>query len=132
MAGAWGGMGPARALADRGRRGGARRVPVRGGPADFRLDLGHLQLCHRQLPHAPDAAARARSMAAGATSSIGRPRLAAISSGRFRLFSAATVPCTTLIGFEEPSDRDTTPLIPPPSSTPPTPPPATTPLPPPP
>jgi len=37
------------------------------------------------------AAARARSMAAGATSSIGRPRRAAISSGRFSALSAATV-----------------------------------------
>src|ERR1700751_5792199 len=56
-------------------------------------------------------------MAAGATSSIGRPRLAAISSGRFRLFSAATVACTTLIGLDEPSERDSTSWMPAHSST---------------
>ena len=68
-------------------------------------------------------------MAAGATSSIGRPRLAAISSGRFRLFSAATVACTTLIGLDEPSERDSTSLMPAHSSTARTGPPAMTPVP---
>ena len=41
-------------------------------------------------------------MAAGATSSTGRPRRAATCSGDSRLFSAATVACTMLIGFDEP------------------------------
>ena len=41
-------------------------------------------------------------MAAGATSSTGRPRRAAISSGRTRPLSAATVACTMLIGLDEP------------------------------
>src|SRR5689334_7227745 len=68
-------------------------------------------------------------MAAGATSSIGRPRLAAISSGRFRLLSAATVACTTLIGLDEPSDRDSTSWMPAHSSTARTGPPAMTPVP---
>src|SRR5580698_4874427 len=68
-------------------------------------------------------------MAAGATSSIGRPRLAAISSGRLRLLSAATVACTTLIGFDEPSDRDSTSWMPAHSSTARTGPPAMTPVP---
>ena len=68
-------------------------------------------------------------MAAGATSSIGRPRLAAISSGRLRPFSAATVACTTLIGLEEPRDRDSTSWMPAHSSTARTGPPAMTPVP---
>ena len=68
-------------------------------------------------------------MAAGATSSIGSPRRAAISSGRFRLFSAATVACTTLIGFDEPSERDSTSCTPAHSSTARTGPPAMTPVP---
>src|SRR5271166_1868882 len=91
--------------------------------ADLGLDLCDLQLCHRLAPPqlvvsaaagtpaplpAAAAAARALSMAAGATCSIGRPRRAAISSGRFRLFSARTVACTTLIGFDEPRDLDRT------------------------
>ena len=68
-------------------------------------------------------------MAAGATCSIGRPRLAAISSGRFRAFSPATVACTTLMAFDEPRDRDSTSCIPAHSSTARTGPPAITPVP---
>src|SRR3984885_2714436 len=83
----------------------------------------------RAYAPAPAAAARARSMAAGATSSIGRPRLAAISSGRFRLFRATTVACTTLIGLDEPSERDSTSWMPAHSSTARTGPPAMTPVP---
>src|SRR6516225_9326374 len=119
-------------LADPPQPKRAQRIPLRAGAADLRLDLGHPQLCHRNVSRqapAPAAAARARSMAAGATSSIGSPRLAAISSGRFGLFSAATVACTTLIGFEEPSERDSTSLIPAHSSTARTGPPAMTPVP---
>src|SRR5450631_3498048 len=90
---------------------GSQGVPLPLGPADLRLDLGDLQLCHFRAPAQllPElavaaAAARARSMAAGATCSIGRPRRAAISSGRFRLFSAATVAWMTLIAFDDPRD----------------------------
>src|SRR5487761_931816 len=113
----------------------AERGPLLGSAADPRPGLGYFQLCHRSAPGqllpvaAPAAAARARSMAAGATSSIGRPRLAAISSGRFRLFSAATVACTTLIGLDEPSERDSTSWMPAPSSAARTGPPAMTPVP---
>src|SRR4051794_13311944 len=73
--------------------------------ADRRADLGDAQLLgHGQTP----CPARARSMAAGATSSMGRPRRAAISSGRIRPLSAATVAWTMLIGLSEPSDLDST------------------------
>src|SRR5690349_5069907 len=68
-------------------------------------------------------------MAAGATSSIGSPRRAAISSGRLSPLRAATVACTTLIAFEEPRDRDSTSWIPAHSSTARTGPPAMTPVP---
>src|SRR5256885_3442 len=112
----------------------AQRGPLLGGATDPRPGLGYLQLCHRPapgqpLPAAAAAAARARSIAAGATSSIGSPRRAAISSGRLRLFSAATVACTTLIGFDDPSDRESTSLTPAHSSTARTGPPAMTPVP---
>src|SRR5437763_5713795 len=58
--------------------------PLGAGAADGRPLLPDLQPCHESsLPaQLAPAAARARSMAAGATSSSGRPRLAAISSGR--------------------------------------------------
>ncbi len=72
----------------------AQRVALVLLAADARPELGDLEPCH----HAPVPAARARSSAAGATSSSGRPRRAATSSGRSRPFSAATVACTTLIG----------------------------------
>src|SRR5215211_7103249 len=75
--------------------------------------LGDLQLRHRYaVPSRAAASAalsaarslRARSMPAGATSSIGRPRRAATSSGRCSNLSAATVACTTLIALSLPSD----------------------------
>ncbi|ALM41032.1 hypothetical protein SFR_4417 [Streptomyces sp. FR-008] len=69
--------------------------------ADVRLLLRDLELRH----YAP-APARARSRAAGATSSRGRPRRAAISSGRWRPLRAATVACTMLIALSEPRDFD--------------------------
>src|ERR1017187_5292224 len=113
----------------------SQRVTLRAGATDLRLCLGNLQLCHlccsAQLlgSAALAAAVRARSMAAGATCSIGGRRRAAISSGRFRLFSAATVACTTLIGLDEPSERDSTSCTPAHSSTARTGPPAMTPVP---
>src|SRR5215472_709619 len=113
----------------------AQRLPLHPGAADLRLDLGNPQLAHVCSPApAPAAAvaaaaARALSMAAGATCSIGRPRRAAISSGRFRLFSAATVAWITLIGLDEPRDRDSTSWMPAHSSTARTGPPAMTPVP---
>src|SRR5205085_3304632 len=95
--------------------------------ADGALDLGHLELGH----HAPfpAAAARARSMPIGATSSSGKPRRAATSSGRCRPLSAATVACTMLIALSLPSDLDSTSLTPAHSSTARTGPPAMTPVP---
>src|SRR3954453_3371254 len=51
-------------------------------------------------------------MAAGATSSRGRPRRAAISSGRTRSFSACMVACTMLIGFDEPRLLESTSWMP--------------------
>src|SRR5579859_4584912 len=113
----------------------AQRGPLAGGAADPRLGLGYFQLCHRSAPGQllPDAAAaaaaRARSMAAGATSSIGSPRRAAISSGRLSPLSAATVACTTLSALDEPRDRDSTSCTPAHSSTARTGPPAMTPVP---
>src|SRR5258708_1865766 len=115
----------------------AQRVPLHLRAADPRLDLGHPYFCHccsRSPVPAPAAAvaaaaARALSMAPGATGSIGRPRRAAISSGRFRLFSAATVAWITLIGFDDPRERDSTSWIPAHSSTARTGPPAMTPVP---
>src|SRR6185369_11606604 len=68
-------------------------------------------------------------MAAGATSSRGRPRRAAISSGRTRSFSACMVACTMLIGFEEPRLLESTSWMPAHSSTARTGPPAMTPVP---
>ncbi len=47
-------------------------------------------------------------MAAGATSSTGRPRRLATASGSSRLCSAATVACTTLIALSEPKDLAST------------------------
>src|SRR6476469_7704260 len=51
------------------------------GP-DLRTYLGHLEPCH----HRTAASARAASMAAGATSSTGRPRRAATASGDSSIF----------------------------------------------
>src|SRR3954469_4695134 len=64
----------------------AQRLALAAGAADRRAALGDLQARHQTV-----VPARARSMAAGATSSMGRPRRAAISSGRCRSRSAATV-----------------------------------------
>src|SRR5699024_2984149 len=73
--------------------------------------------------------ARARSIPAGATSSIGRPRRAATSSGRCRPLSAATVACTTLMALSDPSDLHRMSLTPAHSSTARAAPPAITPVP---
>src|SRR5208282_5752087 len=124
-------------VADPAQAQRAQRLPLHPRAADPRLGLGDSQLCHdcSRSPAAAGpaaavtAAARALSMAAGATCSIGRPRRAAISSGRFRLFSAATVAWITLIGFDEPRDRDSTSWMPAHSSTARTGPPAMTPVP---
>ena len=73
--------------------------------------------------------AAGRSMRAGATSSIGRPRRAATASGTCSPFSAATVACTMLIAFWLPSDFDRMSAMPAHSSTARTGPPAMTPVP---
>src|SRR5919107_517973 len=102
-----------------------QRVTVVLLAADVGLDLRDLELRHDYAP----APARARSRAAGATSSSGRPRRAAISSGRCRPFRASTVACTMLIALSEPSDFDRMSWIPAHSSTARTGPPAITPVP---
>src|ERR1035437_9880177 len=71
--------------------------------------LRNQQLAHDDQAPCP---ARARSMPAGATSSIGSPRRAATSSGRCSIFKAATVACTTLMALSLPSDFDSTSWIP--------------------
>src|SRR5579872_1506737 len=86
-------------LADAVQAQRPQRAALLAVPADLRLDLGHLELRHLVCPLAYAlapvvAAARAASIAFGATCSIVRPRLAAISSGRLRPFRAATVACT--------------------------------------
>src|SRR3954452_20603268 len=105
---------------------GAQRLLLVALIADARLRLGDLQACHEDQPPCP---ARARSMPAGATSSSGRPRRAATSSGRTSSFSAATVACTMLIGLSEPRDLESTSWMPAHSSTVRTGPPAMTPVP---
>src|ERR687890_2737202 len=102
-----------------------QRVTVVLLAADVGLDLRDLELRHDYAP----APARARSRAAGATSSSGRPRRAAISSGRCRSFSACIVACTMLIGFEDPRLLESTSWMPAHSSTARTGPPAMTPVP---
>src|ERR1700758_1932438 len=93
----------------------AQALPLLPAGTDGAAHLGDLQLCHRyavpsRAAFAVFAAAscslsrRARSMPAGATSSIGSPRRAATSSGRCKSLSAATVACTTLIALSLPSD----------------------------
>src|SRR5512135_1509526 len=94
-----------RAVVDPPQAERAQCRPLVVGAADRRPDLGHLEPGHQEAP-AP--AARARSIAGGATSSSGSPRRAAISSGRIRPRRAATVACTMLIGLAEPSDFDST------------------------
>src|SRR5581483_3757785 len=86
-------------LADLTQAQRAQAVPLLARPADLRLDLGDLQV---RGHHAA-------------------PWLAAA--------CAATVACTTLIGLDEPSERDSTSLIPAHSSTARTGPPAITPVP---
>src|SRR5690349_377778 len=68
-------------------------------------------------------------MAAGATSSTGRPRRWATASGDSRRFRASTVACTMLIAFDEPRLFDSTSWIPAHSRTARTGPPAMTPVP---
>src|SRR5690349_21297628 len=79
--------------------------------ADGPAHLGDLQFSHdyadpsrAALAASASLSRRARSMPAGATSSMVRPRRAATSSGRWICFSAATVACTTLIALSLPSD----------------------------
>src|SRR4051794_20464046 len=105
---------------------GAQRLLLVLLVADARLGLGDLQPGHDGHDPWP---ARARSMPAGATSSSGRPRRAATSSGRTSIFRAATVACTMLIGLSEPRDFDRTSWIPAHSRTARTGPPAMTPVP---
>src|SRR5690606_32004450 len=85
---------------------GAQRVALVLLAADLGLQLGHLQTRHQAVTSAGLAlpAACARRRAAGATWSSGRPRRAATASGCSRPRSAATVACTMLIAFEDPSD----------------------------
>src|SRR5689334_6466971 len=78
---------------------GAQRVALVLLATDAGTGLGHLQACHQDAT-----SARAFSRAAGATCSTGMPRRAATASGVSRACSAATVACTTLIAFEDPSD----------------------------
>src|SRR5215212_9082826 len=103
----------------------AQRLPLVLLPADGRAGLGHLKPRH----HAPVPAARARSMAAGATCSSVSPRRAATASGRSRPRSAATVAWTMLMAFDEPSDLLSTSWMPAHSRTARTGPPAMTPVP---
>src|SRR3982751_6144815 len=81
----------------------AQRVPLVLLATDLRTGLGHLQPAH-QAPAFASAmpAAWARSIAAGATRSTGRPRRAATASGRSRPLRAATVAWTMLIALSEP------------------------------
>src|SRR4051812_49326376 len=102
-----------------------RGAPLVLLPADPGPDLGALQACHQCTA----ASARAASMAAGATSSTGRPRRAATFSGDSRPFSAATVACTMLIGLDDPRLLLSTSWMPAHSSTARTGPPAMTPVP---
>src|SRR5919107_664567 len=103
----------------------AQRLPLVLLPADRRAGLGHLEPRH----HAPVPAARARSIAAGATCSSESPRRAATASGRSRPRSAATVAWTMLMALDEPSDLLSTSWMPAHSSTARTGPPAMTPVP---
>src|SRR6478609_8836457 len=102
----------------------ANRVPLVLLAADRGPGLLDLEARHHWVT-----SARARSSAAGATSSTGRPRRAATASGSSRERSAATVACTMLIWLDEPSDLLSTSWIPAHSSTARTGPPAITPVP---
>src|SRR5699024_6633501 len=103
-----------------------QRVTLALTATDGGLVLSNFELCHQDF--APLSAA-ARSNACGATSSTGRPRRAATSSGRSRFLSAVIAACTMLIAFDEPSDFDSTSWTPAASRTARTGPPAMTPVP---
>src|SRR4051794_21403771 len=75
----------------------AQRLPLVLLPADARAGLGHLQPRHQ----APAPAARARSMAAGATCSSESPRRAAPAPGRSRPRRAAPPAGAVLVGVDE-------------------------------
>src|SRR5690606_22996433 len=113
-------------LADLAQTEAAHGVALLLPGADQATHLSDLQLCHLDQTPCP---ARARRTNAGATSSSGRPRRAATSSGRCSCFSAATVACTMLIGLSLPSDLLSTSCTPAHSSTARTGPPAITPVP---
>src|SRR5699024_6852314 len=82
----------------------AHRLTVHVLGTDGRPHLGHLQTGHHAPAFWARAAARTRSMSAGATSSTALPRRAATASGCSRPLRAATVACTMLIALSEPSD----------------------------
>src|SRR5699024_4908207 len=112
-------------LTDLAQPEGPHGLALGVGGSDGALDLGHLDVCHHQAP----CPARARSIAAGATSSICLPRAAATSSGRLSDLRPATVACTTLMALSLPSDLDRMSCTPAHSSTARTAPPAMTPVP---
>src|SRR5690606_5864076 len=121
------------AVADPLQTEAAQRVTLILLLAHLGLDLGHLQTGSHQAPTFAAAAAAAfaslRMMMSGTTASYSRPRRAATARGSSRLLSAATVACTMLIVFDEPSDFDRTSWTPAHSSTARTGPPAITPVP---
>src|SRR5690606_2861352 len=82
---------------------GAKRVLLVLLAAHSGLRLGDLEFGHQLAT-----SLRARSIAAGATSSTGSPRRSATASGSSSCLSASTVACTTLIAFAEPRDLDST------------------------
>src|SRR6187551_1353917 len=109
----------------------AQGLALVGLAADRRALLLDLELCHQDDTSATAAgcSARARSSAAGATCSTVSPRRAATASGCSSILRAATVACTMLIWFDEPSDLLSTSWMPAHSSTARTGPPAITPVP---
>src|SRR5690349_114421 len=123
-------------LADLPQAERAQALPLLPARTDGATHLGDLQLCHgyadpsrAALAASASASRRAFNMPAGATSSMGRPRRAATSSGRCSSLSAATVACTTLIALSLPSDLARTSCTPAHSSTARAAPPAITPVP---
>src|SRR5512132_404961 len=113
-----------RLVADPLQTQGPQRVPLVLLAPNRAPHLANLQLCHDE-----PAVSRARSSAAGATSSTALPRRLATDSGCSRLCSAATVACTTLMAFVEPSGFASTSRTPAHSSTARAEPPAITPVP---
>src|SRR4051794_19658978 len=98
-----------------------QRCALLGQPADLRTNLRDLEPSH----HAPGpvvgaaaagsrAAARARSIAAGATSSSGRAPRGGNSSRRVSGRSAGTLGWPVVVGVEEARDLDPTAWVPPP------------------